>query len=178
MFGGWDRDNEFRGDTWEWDGENLVLAARSGPAARAGHDRAFDAVRDTCILFGGRGVDGFLTDTWAWDGETWEQVASGAEGPPPRWFFGMATADAWERVVVFGGATDEGDLADTWEWDGSAWSRIDTTWPPARAMSRIAFGGEHVILFGGRQGRPGSPPFTDLADTWRYDGEQWSRWSP
>jgi Tol biopolymer transport system component len=178
VFGGWDRDNEFRGDTWEWDGRELVSVARAGPAARAGHDMAFDLVEGRCIMFGGRGEDGFLSDTWAWNGGTWEQVATGAEGPPPRWFFGMTTADAWDRVVLFGGATDEGDLADSWEWNGAAWSRVEVEGPPARAMSRIAFDGEYVLLFGGRQRRQGSPPFVDLADAWLFDGERWLEASP
>lgn len=175
VFGGWDRDNEFRGDTWEWDGQNLVRAGRAGPAPRAGHDMTFDPVQSRCILFGGRGADGFPTDTWAWNGDVWEMVATGAESPPPRWFFGMATDHRRERVVVFGGANAEDGLDDTWEWDGATWRRIDVSGPPARGMSRIAFDGEQIVLFGGRQARPGSPPFADLADTWRYDGERWSQ---
>lgn len=180
IFGGWDRENEFRGDTWEWDGERLARVASggssadTGPAARAGHDMAYDPVRGRCIMFGGRGDAGLLPGTWEWDGERWERIPSGADEPPPRWFFGMATADAWNRVVVFGGASGDGDLADTWLWDGSAWKPVAGRAPPARGMSRIAFDGEHVVLFGGRRARQGSPPFEDLADTWLFDGKQWS----
>ena len=175
VFGGWNRDNEFRGDTWEWDGRDLSRVADSGPEARAGHDLAFDPVSRRCILFGGRGDGGFLAGTWAWDGEAWREVA--VDGPPPRWFFGMTTADDWNRVVVFGGATDDGGLDDTWVWDGTTWNRVDTPGPPARGMSRIGFDGEQVVLFGGRQRRQGaSAPFVDLDDTWLFNGERWTRW--
>jgi imidazolonepropionase-like amidohydrolase len=137
---------------------------------------AFDPASRRCLLFGGRGDEGFLEGTWAWDGDAWREVAD--RGPPPRWFFGMTTADAWDRVVVFGGATNADDLADTWLWDGRAWSRVETPGPPARGMSRIGFDGEHVVLFGGRQRWPdASPPFVDLDDTWLFDGERWSAWT-
>lgn len=79
-----------------------------------------------------------------WDGETWDRIASGADEPPPRWFFGMATVDAWNRVVVFGGASGDGDMADTWLWDGETWKPVAGPVPPARGMSRIAFDGEHI----------------------------------
>jgi len=173
VFGGWDGANEFRGDTWEWDGREMVRVSTAGPAARAGHEIAWDPVSRRCILFGGRGDAGFLTDTWAWDGDAWRILTE--EGPPARWFFGLATADAWGTVVLFGGATAAGDLADTWTWDGSSWTRVDATGPPPRGMSRIAFDGERIVLFGGRQRSDGDPPFTDLSDTWEFDGERWSR---
>jgi len=174
VFGGWDRDNQFRGDTWEWDGRNLERVTSSGPGGRAGHDMAFDPVGGRCLMFGGRGVDGFLTETWAWDGEAWEMVATSAESPPPRWFFGMATDDRRDRIVVFGGASGAGGLDDTWEWNGAEWARVDAPGPPARGMGRLAFDGQRVVLFGGRQSRAGRPPFADLADTWAFDGERWS----
>ncbi|MGH7551273.1 MAG: Kelch repeat-containing protein [Gemmatimonadota bacterium] len=176
VFGGWDRDDELRGDTWEWNGRELVRVATTGPAPRAGHEMAFDPVSGRCILFGGGGEAGLFADTWAWDGETWQRIAT--DGPPQRWFFGMATADDWDRVVLFGGATDNGNLADTWQWDGRSWRQTHTTGPPPRGMSRIAFDGEHIVLFGGRQERLGESPFVDLADTWLFDGERWSRWRP
>lgn len=177
IFGGWDRDDAYRGDTWEWDGRALERADEGGhgPAARAGHEMAFDPVRGRCILFGGRGTDGLLADTWEWDGEAWRPIGDG--GPPPRWFFGMTTADAWDRVVLFGGAGEDGNLGDTWRWDGAAWSRVQTRGPPARGMSRIAFDGERVVLFGGRRAR-GDRPFVDLNDTWLFDGESWREVEP
>ena len=179
VFGGWDAHQELRGDTWEWDGMEMrqVADARSGPGPRAGHEIAWDPVGARCLLFGGRTATGLKADTWAWDGASW--VRLDAEGPPPRWFFGMTAADDRDVVVLYGGTAEDEPLADTWIWDGTTWTQVDVPGPPARGMSRIAFDGERVVLFGGRRPRADPPEgewsFEDMADTWLFDGREWAR---
>lgn len=177
VYGGWNRTGGLRGDTWEWDGRQILLvaAADSSPPARAGHELAWDPIGERCLMFGGRTAEGLQNDTWGWDGRTWRRLD--VAGPPPRWFFGMTTVEPWGAVILFGGAAEENDLADTWRWDGSRWTRLTAAGPPARGMSRVAFDGEQVVLFGGRSRRvdpqQGQGRFVDLADTWLFDGRRW-----
>jgi hypothetical protein len=104
LFGGgsgWDATNQFSGATWEWIEGRFVDAHAAGPARRAGHALVYDAVRERCLLFGGRSEAGYLADTWEWDGRAWRQLE--VSGPSARWFFGAATDDANRRIVIFGG---------------------------------------------------------------------------
>lgn len=180
MFGGWGADNQFRGDTWVWDGEALARADTAGPGPRAGHAFLFDPVRERCLLFGGRGPHGYLSDTWEWDGEGWRRLD--VEGPSARWFFGSAADEGRGRVVIFSGRgpnapvigrDDTGTLGDTWAWDGEAWELLSTEGPPGRMGGRLAPTGEGVLLFGGR--RETREGWEDLNDTWELRGRSWTR---
>jgi hypothetical protein len=77
LFGGWDRQNNFFPDTWEWDGEAWTQVADSGPSGRVYHALAYDEKRQRSILFGGADIgvhphlEENLSDTWSWDGVGW-----------------------------------------------------------------------------------------------------------
>ncbi len=53
------------GDTWEWGGNNWVLASTVGPSSRVHHAMAYDSQRGRTVLFGG-GSSTPLGDTWEW----------------------------------------------------------------------------------------------------------------
>lgn len=174
IFGGWDVAGDYRGDTWEWDGRILtrvdsVGAPGARPSPRSGHAFLFDPVRKRCLLFGGRGPDGYGADTWEWDGVAWRELQ--VDGPSPRWFFGSAADPDRGRVVVFGGRGPEGDLGDTWSWDGTTWRRLPADGPLPRSMAKLAWSGRAVVLFGGRRDTPGG--FRDMNDTWELEDGEW-----
>lgn len=172
LFGGWDGAARFAGDTWEWTGDDLVrVEAAGGPSARAGHAFLYDPVRERCLLFGGRGEEGFFADTWEWDGARWLRLE--ATGPSARWFFGSATDEANRRIVIYGGGGPDGDLGDTWAWDGERWEVLTRDGPPSRAMAKLAFDGSGIILFGGR--KTVGDAWVDLDDTWRLRAGSWAR---
>lgn len=180
IFGGWDADAAYSGDTWEWAGADLVQVDSAGPTPRAGHAFLYDPVRERCLLFGGRGADGYLADTWEWDGEGWHRLE--ATGPSPRWFFGAAADLESRRIVIFGGRGPPApvggrdasrDLGDTWIWDGERWELLDTEGPPARSGAQLASTGHSVLLFGGREDQPGG--FRDRNDLWELRGRSWVR---
>lgn len=140
---------------------------------------AYDIARDRMILFGGAPTifGGTLTDrTWSWDGTTWTELFP-TRRPSPRWTHGMAYDIARERIVLFGGQSTDapgGGLADTWEWDGTEWNEITTTRAPSPrgvhgAMTYDAR--REVIVLRGGGTLPGQPLF---ADTWEYDGTNWT----
>jgi hypothetical protein len=82
------------------------------------------------------------------------------------------------RTVVFGGYGMGGAVsADTFEHDGAQWTRIATAVsPPARAYAALAYdiARGRTVLFGGAA-QLGS---TTFADTWEYDGSNWTRVLP
>ncbi|MGH7482783.1 MAG: Kelch repeat-containing protein [Longimicrobiales bacterium] len=180
IFGGWDSQSNFRGDTWEWQENDLVQVDSAGPSARAGHVFLYDPVRQTCLLFGGRGAEGYLADTWEWDGTTWRRLD--VRGPSARWFTASATDPENQRIVIFGGRGPAapvpgrdatGDLGDTWTWDGERWERLRISGPPPRSGAQLAFSGRGLSLFGGREETPEG--FNDRQDHWELRGRSWER---
>jgi hypothetical protein len=86
LFGGYtDGSQSFLSDTWEWDGEEWVQVADTGPTPRVPM-LTYDSARNVVVLFGGTGEDGDVFDTWEWDGEAWTQIETKVPrrpGSPP-----------------------------------------------------------------------------------------------
>ncbi len=164
LFGG-DND-DYLGDTWEWDGDNWSNVSPSGtagtdfPTARCNHAMAFDSSANAVVLYGG--YYGFVdSEVWQWDGTTWTDVSpGGVEGvdyPPTRRRHSVAYDSIRGVLVIFGG--DDGALRydDTWEWNGSSWTETATTgtagvdYPAGRGFTGMGYdsGRGVVVLFGG-----------------------------
>ncbi|HLB01867.1 MAG TPA: kelch repeat-containing protein, partial [Nitrospiria bacterium] len=87
LFGGLDA-NGALDDTWIYNPSThqwTELFPISSPPARAGHAMVYDESRSRVILFGGKGLLGFLNDTWAYDPgtNTWTPLSPGTS-PPER----------------------------------------------------------------------------------------------
>src|SRR5262245_62043177 len=165
-------------DTWEWDGTHWSQqTTATAPLPRALHAMAFDSQRGRTLLFGG--FDGNVTrlgDTWQWDGSVWTQLAP-VTSPSARSDHALAYDSVRDRVVLFGGLTSASSsaLGDTWEWDGANWTqRSPAQSPPARQKTALAFDRARgrTVLFGGTEN---STIVTYFADTWEWDGTNWSR---
>ena len=180
IFGGMSPSNVPLGDTWQWDG--AVWTAHQGPApsARSGHVIAFDATHGATWLFGGRLADDSVNDeTWEWWMGGWVQPTY-AHHPSARTNAAVAFDPVRGKLVLFGGQDGSGAaLADTWELDGSDWTqRTPTTSPPARFLHGMAFDTSRgkAVLFGGQTGVGISA--AALADTWEWDGTNWTQRAP
>ena len=82
---------------------------------------------------------------------------------------------------MFGGWGFNGLLNDTWEWDSTSWARrTPATVPPQLAEHAMIYypARQLVVLFGGMQ--PGANPALSRisADTWEWNGTDWSLRSP
>lgn len=98
--------------------------------------------------------------------------------PTQRTAHAMAFDSARGQVVLFGGQDRTGYLSDTWVWDGSNWTqKFPQTVPPARISHAMAYDSVHsqVVLFGGFDG---SADYTNLDDTWVWDGTNWTQQFP
>ncbi|HEY7107796.1 MAG TPA: kelch repeat-containing protein [Nitrososphaeraceae archaeon] len=58
----------FKGDTWQYDSNEWVQIADTGPPPRAVHAMVYDSDTSRTILFGGGNETSFMNDTWEWDG--------------------------------------------------------------------------------------------------------------
>jgi hypothetical protein len=107
--------------------------------------------------------------------------------PAPRTDASSAFDSANGTIVMFGGATRSGVLDETWTWDGAGWRRQHpATTPPARELAFMSYdpATSRVVMFGGMTcgaPEPTVPTGCDyqesaipLADTWTWDGSNWS----
>ena len=179
-FGG----GQYGTDTWEWNGSSWTRAGTTGPSSRMYSAMAYDHQRGVTVLFGGSGVDGNgnygqLGDTWEWDGMTW--TLRSTTGPAPRSEHALAYDRARGVVVLFGGQSGDGltssSFGDTWEWNGTSWTQRSTTGPSLRYDHAMAYDSARnvTMLFGGSWW-DGSDPYrpTHYADTWEWDGTDWT----
>lgn len=181
--GGWrgKGNQSFHGDTWQWDGTDWTeLQPALSPSPRRDVAAAFDAGRGRGVVFGGGGycdrsgcqVRG--DETWEWDGSTWQQIAT-AVRPSARVRAAMAYDPVRARCILFGGRGDGGLAAarETWAYDGTAWTLLQpATTPPGRNGHAMIWdeSRRRIVLSGGSPSGGGGP----LADTWEWDGQDWT----
>lgn len=169
--------NQFLGDTWEWDGTTWTqMTPKVAPAPREHHSMVFNARTGHVVLFGGYGPhkqgNDYFADTWIWDGVRWADVTP-MLSPQPRSWSAMAYDPSNGTVALFGGFPA---FADTWEWDGANWTDVtDQVAPVGRWGHDMAYDAmrQRIILFGGHTG-------AYARDTWEYQskgsgGKGWLR---
>ncbi len=174
LYGGIGGDGVELADTWEWNGRQWRDRTGPGPGAREAAGMTYDAARGVIVLFGGASGGAMQADTWTWDGANWTEAGS---GPPARFPGGLVYDPAREVVWLMGGHAISGGrwqvYGDTWAWDGTTWQELQAAGPSPRDGARAAFdpNSGQVLLFGGAQLEPAVQV---LADTWLWDGEQWT----
>ena len=154
----------------------------STPGARFAGALAYDALRQTTVLFGGVYQPGALftsDEVWEWNGGTWAKIPTPGAKPSARWMHGMAFDQARRRVVVFGGESYVNSVSvtlnDTWGWNGAAWTKAQSAHSPSpRNFPSMAYDSQRarVVLFGGVD-TSGS-----RADTWEWNGDDWANVTP
>lgn len=150
----------------------------ASPSARHGVSMTYDSTRDRVILWGGRDPDTgggwHFTDTWALGSGEWINLAAQANGHGSE--ASIAYDEARDRVVLFGGyLLRVGSQSTTSEFDGTRWRTVTTTVnPPARDAAAMGYDPVRgrVVMFGGYVHAPPGP-FSQLSDTWEYDGTEW-----
>ena len=99
-------------------------------------------------------------------------------GPTARDESAMTYDATRQQVTLFGGwKSGGGALNDTWVWDGQLWTQSQDIGPPARANHALAFDSvrARIVLFGGIVGDPFLPKSPTFADTWEWDGTEWTQ---
>ena len=163
------------GETWEWDGAtwSQVLPIQR-PPSRDGSAMVYDPYRRRSVMFGGWRN---RNDLWEFDGITWTQRITTVQ-PPGRNAHMMAYDSKRRCVVMYGGHTSSGQVFnDTWTWDGTKWQEANpATRPPPTIYAGMAYDPvrDRVVMFGGLN----HPGFTYSAETWEWDGADWTQRTP
>jgi hypothetical protein len=174
LFGGSSVDVNL-GDTWVWDGHAWAEQNVVGPPGRYGGQMV--SLGDKAILVGGQGLPTYR-DTWAWDGSSWTELAMGtgtaAPTVPEGTGAGMA---AFGSTMVLSDLLDAipGPLNSTWTWDGMSWTKRAGMGPSLRyepVMGSTSSTSPVALLFGGSLE---SGSMEAAADTWAWDGQDWTQ---
>lgn len=176
LFGGYRGGTGFNAETWVWDGESWAPVFTTGPGPLANFGLAPAPGGGGLILFGGFNVNAF-GDTWAWNSaaQTWTPL-SPATAPSPRYNHAMAYDAARDRIVLFGGWMGS-RASDTWLFDGTTWTQVfPATVPAARTSHAMIYDSarERVVMFGGYRGGSIAQITSFLADTWEWNGTNWT----
>ena len=111
------------------------------------------------------------------DWQQWTRVAR-----PPARHESALTRDVGSGLLLFGGSSNTGLLNDTWRWtSGGGWTQLNpTVSPPPRYCPRLCTdtGRGVVVLFGGMADHPVPPYMLMLADTWEWNGSNWTQLFP
>lgn len=176
LFGGtyYDTQNNYLGDTWEWNGTAWTQIKVTGPPPRAQHSMAYNNARGTVFAYSGDNAYSVqLTDTWEWNGTMWTPDA--ASGPGGLLNGAMAYDSARGRLVLFGGdhyTTSWARTSDTWEWEapGQWMQHHPATHPDPRHTHAMAYDPDRgtTVMFGGYTTN------SALTDTWEWNGTDWS----
>ncbi len=174
----------------------------SFPSARTQTRMVYNARSAHMLLFGGTSAidDGTklaydLDETWEWTGNRWVQRHP-ATSPSPRSVHSMVYDTARDRIVLFGGKSGTvtvaitptfsgvvlpNELNDTWIYQNNNWSQVATpNSPPKRQLTGLTYDPirDRVILFGGTQSVSNdgkTATANSLADTWEFDGTNWTQ---
>jgi len=177
LYGGIDASGASLGDAWRFDGSTwtpLPTPYAGGPLASA----EFANVGADAVLFGRTGANPGVVRGLRFTGSGWQEVSSSTP-IETRFYAGFALDTMRHEVVRFGGRDLAAPIAtsyrdDTWTFDGAWHLEAPATVPPARNFSRLAFDplrGE-VLMFGG------TTASGDLADTWVWNGVDWTQRLP
>lgn len=165
--GGVAQTSVFDGAAW------TPLATAHAPVPGASLAMSYDAARDRIVLY-----DGARRETWLFDGSDWAQLP--VPGPGSRYGHVMTFDPERGTTVLFSGTrdTEEGrfTVSDTWEFDGVQWDhRAPAHAPPPRYGPGMTYDTQRhrVVLFGGGPRNPADGRGA-LADTWEYDGDDWT----
>lgn len=93
----------------------------------------------------------------------------------------MADDKATKQVILFG-SRRAGSSSETWSWTvATGWQRLTpTTNPPGRTWGNMVYdeARQQIVLFGGQSATASGGALNPLADTWTWDGTNWTPRSP
>jgi hypothetical protein len=156
---------------------------------------AFDSTRNKVVLFGpadptGGIVPGFVGDTWELADGHWTQRHPTASPPVIPGQFGgpsLAYDPIHKQTILFspitGSCTSNCGPGQTWSWNGTNWIQLQPAHsPPSRSGAAMSWdpSQQRIVLFGGDQRCPSGcfPIDFFFADTWVWDGTDWSQLTP
>lgn len=168
--------------SWWVDATTQPSPGPSGGATQGtlGHGSAYHETAQQLVLFGGTSQPSsageYLDQTWTWNG-LWTLQSPGTV-PATRAYQAMA----WDgnNVVMFGGFLAASTYyTDMWSWDATDWTQLFPATTPDMSRSDYRPG---PMCYDGNIGGctmfGGSYSGGALAETWTWDGSDWTLQSP
>lgn len=160
-------------------GLSATAIEATGPAPRYCGCMAYDAARDTLIVYGGRDLSGPVPD---WADTTWElDLGSTAwternvRGPVGTLGCAMAHSPSDGQTYLFGGASGGGayDRMHRYDPTTGGWTELAADGPVPRYDAVMLADEGRLLLFGGSFGASGAAFYADL---WSFDlgSETWT----
>lgn len=153
-------------ETWLWNGTDWTQANPANrPQATSTSAMAYDPARQECVLFGNYG------QTWIWNGTDWTQRGS-LHTPAGTTNPALIQDGTSNTILLFSGSNRQ----ETWSWNGTDWTLLSpTTSPAGRQYHAMVWDSDlqRGVMFGGAI--PGVSNYG--ADTWFWNGTDWSLWS-
>lgn len=153
-------------DTMQW----VQLTTIGSPPPLGSSRMVYDEAINKLVLFGGERSAGSQEDrTWLFDGANREWTALPANPPntpSARSSEGLAYDATRGQIVLFGGFVGGTNVSgQTWTFDGTSWTNRTSCGPgpSPRSSPAMAWDGQEVVLFGGRDANQ-----TNLGDTWLW----------
>lgn len=156
------------------------LPTADAPMSRHAFDLAGFTRGGAALLFGGIADTTLYSDTWQWDGANWQMLRP-AHSPGTLDGHAMVYDAAHDQIVLFGGCPPSGEpSAATWIWNGSDWIQLHPQHSPDARMNHVmAYNPDtgKTLMYGGTTlvNAQGAVSYPDLADTWEWDGTDWTR---
>lgn len=165
-----------RHDAYRWGGVNWLTDGTWSTDLFDFNSVAYHAGTDTLVALTATG------HTWVYDGITWTQVFP-ATSPGPNFIAGQGKymGGSINKTIFCGGTYPPGCTGksfETWSWDGTTWAQIVTTHhPTTRGAFFLSTDGvsDNLYLFGGIDD---CGTFTYNAETWVFDGADWTQLTP
>lgn len=161
-------------DCWRFNGTSWVKDANQPwPEGRTSVAAAYDSDRDEVITYGGFDTTNSKhEDTWVRKNGVWTQKAT--TSPLGNLISSqMAYDPVRHKTILFSGAGNIGSEMRTMAWDGTSWTELSPAHsPPDRYNGSLAWDPirRELVLFGGIGGSTSN----ELADTWTWDGTDWT----
>ena len=179
MFGGKSGAGPTQG-TWTWDGSTWTdrtpqpITATSDPSARYGALMAFDVGNKNVILVYGHTDTTILRDYWLWDGTAWTQTTNLGTLPYSLVNKPSLGYDIAHGQLLYFYSTITRIRTGT----GTFLGQPGQATPPARTHAAAAYDPVRgrMVLYGGgtADGASRDPTLVLPADTWEWDGSQWT----
>jgi len=174
-------------DTWTLDGSTWQQQhpKNDGPGEMSRFTMAYDQSSRQVLALGVFSGCGVSTGMFTWSGTDWVAAPQTMTLPHPSFSYTLTDDEASHQLLAVGSTHPVNapgkQTEETWAWDGRAWTQLHPAQsPPPLADAAAAYdpASRRVILFGGTTLHDDGRPGTVVADTWAWDGTNWTHLHP
>lgn len=174
-------------DTWTLDGNSWHQQhpKDDGPGTMSSFAMAYDPGSRQVLALGVFSGCGVATGMFTWNGADWVAAAQGLALPDPSFSYTLTYDEATHQLLALGSThpvnANGTETEESWTWDGQRWTQVHPLHsPPPLADAAAAYdpATRRVIVFGGARVNDSGGTSDIVADTWAWDGTDWTQLHP